>query len=138
MDGATSHVLDTKAKFLYLYQIVNDRGTNEIIRTNILDLECDPALITSWGHFYGYGFYTVGPGTEEVRPTASGEGEEKIAPISFANPLATGRPPTRTYRKEADHTLAPSLLAIGPESARIFSSLSESVCTARRSVSSSS
>jgi hypothetical protein len=72
--GGFSPRLDTKAKYLYVYQIVNDRllepnknrtklavdgekaPTAEEISTFYLKLLVDPRYITSWGHFRGTGF----------------------------------------------------------------------------------
>src|SRR5262249_22222815 len=62
-----SPVLDTKARYLYLYQVVNDRGLyqwdgatfaalrdqvrNEDVGSTWIRLLVDPRYITSWGHF---------------------------------------------------------------------------------------
>ena len=68
--GQFSPKLDRKAKYLYLYQLVNDRGmetpkilpagekdlnVSDIAGTS-LNLIVDPRFITSWGHFKGTGF----------------------------------------------------------------------------------
>src|SRR5438067_9720021 len=65
-DGGVSPRLDTRAKYIYLYQMVNDRGLNPISAENFaamgkiraqdlasfgLKLLVDPRYITSWGHF---------------------------------------------------------------------------------------
>jgi hypothetical protein len=76
--GVVSPRLDTKARYLYLYQVVNDRGTVEPskdgtvkwvvanadrkaapiqdVASFTLKLMVDPRFITSWGHFRGAGF----------------------------------------------------------------------------------
>ena len=43
--------LDKKARYLYLYQVVNDRGSKSPIHEVTLRLIIDPAMITSWGYF---------------------------------------------------------------------------------------
>ena len=71
-ENSVSPNFDRKAKYLYLYQIVNDRGLNppkqgvvpavdgDINTANISDfalrLLVDPRYITSWGHFRNMGF----------------------------------------------------------------------------------
>jgi hypothetical protein len=71
-ENSVSPHLDRKAKYLYLYQIVNDRGLNPpkegvlpAVDTHIhtadisnfaLRLLVDPRYITSWGHFTNIGF----------------------------------------------------------------------------------
>jgi hypothetical protein len=76
--GAQSPRLDTQSRYLYLYQVVNDRGTidpqkgggvlpavaglqNKAVKIQevasfTLKLMVDPRYITSWGHFRGAGF----------------------------------------------------------------------------------
>jgi hypothetical protein len=72
-----SPALDTKARFLYLYQVVNDRGLDlgkpdrnkkaiapalgqelnvEDVASATVRLLVDPRFITSWGHFRNAGF----------------------------------------------------------------------------------
>ena len=71
-ENSISPNFDRKAKYLYLYQIVNDRGlnppkggvapaaTSDVHTSNISDfalrLVVDPRYITSWGHFQNTGF----------------------------------------------------------------------------------
>jgi hypothetical protein len=43
--------LDKKARYLYLYQIINDRGSKSPLHEATIRLIIDPALITSWGYF---------------------------------------------------------------------------------------
>ena len=40
-----------KARYLYLYQVDNDRGSKSPIQTVTIRLIIDPSLITSWGFF---------------------------------------------------------------------------------------
>ena len=71
-NGVFSPGLDTTAKYLYVYQVVNDRGldppekgiafagypnprTEDIVTTTV-KLQVDPREITSWGHFANMGF----------------------------------------------------------------------------------
>ena len=49
-NGAFSGGLDTSAKYLYLYQTVNDRGPDSgNVKTSTVRLLLDPQHITSWG-----------------------------------------------------------------------------------------
>ena len=101
--GAFSPHLDTRSKYLYLYQIVNDRGMEKPVKGEVapagLDLEkkepnidniagyalrlsVDPRYITSWGYFKNAAFTAQVPNrtrTGEVIPAADGIGESKIA-----------------------------------------------------------
>src|SRR5205823_3281832 len=44
--------LDADARYLYMYQIVNDReGTKAAVKDVTVRIVVDPRLITSWGHF---------------------------------------------------------------------------------------
>lgn len=44
--------LDVEARYLYLYQVVNDReGTRTAVKDVTVRLIVDPRLVTSWGHF---------------------------------------------------------------------------------------
>jgi hypothetical protein len=97
--GTSSPSLDTSAKYLYLYQVVNDRGTDRDIRSASVKLlagassttedgrprEPDerpfpetvpgPKAITSWGSFSGTGFAlpkAAGPARGEVLPVSAG------------------------------------------------------------------
>jgi len=58
----TSPRLDTNARYLYIYQVVNDRGFDPLqdwskrnvtqeIASAYINLNIDPRWITSWGHF---------------------------------------------------------------------------------------
>ena len=56
--GNPSPGLDREAKYLYLYQTVNDRGTTLPIQSTSIRLLVDLKRkeITSWGYFSGRGF----------------------------------------------------------------------------------
>jgi len=73
-----SPALDTPAKYLYLYQVVNDRGLPPVSEVKLaagqemsnmplpiasasLTISVDPRYITSWGHFRGTGFVATVP-----------------------------------------------------------------------------
>src|SRR5262249_47719607 len=49
--GDASPELDTTARYLYLYQTVNDRKTKTPIRSTSVRLLVPPRRITSWGSF---------------------------------------------------------------------------------------
>ena len=53
LDGSLkpSPGIDKKARYLYLYQVINDRGSPSPISDVTIRLIIDPALITSWGYF---------------------------------------------------------------------------------------
>jgi len=44
--------IDTKAKYLYLYQVVHDSGRPTPVRQVTIRLLVDPRHITSWGHWH--------------------------------------------------------------------------------------
>jgi hypothetical protein len=90
--GSYSPGFDTTAKYLYLYQVVNDRGldpkgaatknirTEDIVSTTI-KLLVDPSAISSWGHFTGTSFVSRVvdrdlKGKEQVAP--DGKTEHKL------------------------------------------------------------
>lgn len=43
--------LDTEARYLYLYQVVNDSNREAAVKSTSIQLIIDPRLITSWGFF---------------------------------------------------------------------------------------
>ena len=49
--GRNAEVLDTTARYLYLYQVVNDSYRPAQIKSTAVRLLIPPHLITSWGHF---------------------------------------------------------------------------------------
>ena len=99
--GASSPGLDTGARYLYLYQTVNDRGTDLPVQSTTIQLLPDlkKREITSWGSFTGVGF---------ALPARAG-GRDGILPVSTtikdageAEPIyrspAPAVPATRPYR----------------------------------------
>src|SRR5207248_4342355 len=56
--GGSSAGLDLSARYLYLFQLVNDRGTLLPIQASALALQVDlkNREITSWGSFPTFGF----------------------------------------------------------------------------------
>ncbi|MFQ3592324.1 MAG: hypothetical protein SNJ82_03925 [Gemmataceae bacterium] len=74
--------IDPDARYLYLYQLVNDSGREASIRTLSIRLIVDPRLITSWGHF-----------AERKR---TDKGEQSVRGVGFAFPFQTkeGKEPT--------------------------------------------
>ena len=91
VNGAASPALDTKSRFLYLYQVVNDRGTEFAIRNSSVKLICACA-ITSWGHFASVGFATEAGGDK---------GAAVIRPVSSSLPAVLDAPPDKAYRNPA-------------------------------------
>jgi hypothetical protein len=57
-----SPALDTTAKYLYLYQTVNDGSNANVISTNSVSVDA-VSFVTSWGHFSAVGFTQTPPGT---------------------------------------------------------------------------
>jgi len=64
--------IDPDARYLYLYQLVNDSGRPAAIRTVSIRLIVDPRLITSWGHF--------------VERKKTDKGEKSFRGVGFALP----------------------------------------------------
>ena len=81
LNGTASPMLDTSARYLYLYQVVNDRKTPAPILSVSIKLIVDPHEITSWGHFHGAGFAISVKGENEVAG-------EQLRPVSFTNVIA--------------------------------------------------
>jgi hypothetical protein len=96
-DGTSSPALDINARYLYLYQVVNDRRTPTPIGNASVKLIVEPPDVTSWGHFDGVGF-AVPLRTDKV---ASG-GE--IRPVSYTNVLFGGVL-DRIYKSPAEYVL---------------------------------
>lgn len=115
-DATSSPPLDTRARYLYLYQVVNDRGveplpvrpisTTEIgtepIASASIALTVDTRYITSWGHFTRGGFTIKAPDRKmngEI-VTIGQPGEEKdrelIVAVS-ANPSVVGKLPEQRF-----------------------------------------
>lgn len=101
-ENAFSPQYDRKAKYLYLYQIVNDRGMdpndNPILLAadkdiNISDvrhwaikISVDPRHITSWGHFRDLSFHASVPLKDRKGETPAADGAGgKILPLAFSS-----------------------------------------------------
>jgi hypothetical protein len=95
-NGSPSPALDTSAKYLYLYEVVNDRRTPVPIQSASLKLHADAKEITSWGYFHGVGLATP--------PAAAKAGP--IRPVSVAN--VVGAETERLYRREAPAVAVPA------------------------------
>jgi hypothetical protein len=56
--GTTSSDLDLQAEYLYLFQVINDRGTDLPIQGIAVKLHSDlkKDALSSWGNFHGMGF----------------------------------------------------------------------------------
>jgi uncharacterized protein (TIGR03382 family) len=100
-NDAGSPSLDTRAKYLYLYQVVNSRGLDPIspgmfaantqkgtepIASTAVRLRVDPRYITSWGHFKNTGL------TLAVMPEHLQEKKEGIAPAAGEKKSDAARP----------------------------------------------
>ena len=140
--GDLSPHLDTRSKYLYLYQIVNDRGMEKPTAGEIagagLDLEkkepniddiaayalrlsVDPRYITSWGHFKGAAFTAQVPNrtrTGDVIPAADGPGDSKIAfAVSAYQPILADIPIKRYINRSPAYPLPTDMVnsfGVGP------------------------
>ncbi len=105
--GRGSDKLDTNARYLYLYQVINDSGRPGQIKSTAIRLLVPPHLITSWGHFAlrqagatrGVGFSM----TFEVPEAKNPEGRNMILPVSTEHPGVSDR----VYRDPAPFFNAP-------------------------------
>lgn len=119
-DGGVSPRLDTRARYIYLYQLVNDRGLDprggvvpaalntiraEDVASFGLRLLVDPRYITSWGHFQGAGFTAFVKDRNQINQvrTAADGSEVPIRLAVSANPSINGELPQKkfTYRSPA-------------------------------------
>jgi hypothetical protein len=98
-NGASSPALDAGARYLYLYQVVNDRETDSSIQNVSIKLTAALEEVTSWGHFHGVGFGV---------PKAEGKAD-KIRPVSFNNVLGPAKD-DRLYQSPAEAVTAPQAL----------------------------
>lgn len=108
--------LDTQAKYLYLYQVVNDRGLDprpgvilpavarefktEDIGVAEVKLIVDPRYITSWGYFKNTAFSAMVPDRNpsgEIRPAAEGA-SSNIRLACSTNPSILNELPEKRYR----------------------------------------
>lgn len=114
-DGGVSPRLDTKAKYLYLYQLVNDRGLDpregvafaaydkvraQDVASFGLKLLVDPRAITSWGYFQGAGFTALAPDRNQINQVrlAADGAEATIRLAVSSNPSILGELPQKQYR----------------------------------------
>ena len=99
--GVSSPGLDTTARYLYLYQTVNDRNTTSAIRSTSIRLLVEPEYITSWGHFQGNGFYSSSAarpaGATGIKPAADDNGAGDIRAVSMESPIVSGEK-VKSYR----------------------------------------
>src|SRR5262245_22709450 len=119
--GERSPILYPRSKYLYLYQIVNDRGLepskikaaavaddelhNEPIAHYALKLMVDPSLITSWGYLPQTGFVAnVTDVKFDGEPVQAAGGAKGILAVS-ANPY-TNRSPAYPLKNFLDISLA--------------------------------
>ena len=91
-----NRTLDTSARYLYLYQVVNDSGRDSAVLQATVRLLVDPRAITSWGHFAA----KKDNKTQGVGFAAAFDG--MVLPVS-ASHQAVDDP---TYRDPAPHHLA--------------------------------
>lgn len=103
-NGTSSPALDTSAKYLYLYQVVNDRRTMAPIETTAIKLDVDMRDITSWGYFDGVGF---GLPADKKAGEANG-----IRPVSFGSLPAGGEDASRAYKVKAPLNALPDALRL--------------------------
>lgn len=123
--------LDTQAKFLYLYQVVNDRGLDPMpikpaaadqdIESGPLDmvmvpLVIDPRYLTSWGHFKKWSFLVD---VAETRldgtpvPAALGGGKDEVMAVS-SNPSVLVKLPEQAYQIDAPFHKMRNWIGLGP------------------------
>ena len=115
LDGALkpSPGLDKKARYLYLYQAINDRGSPSPISTVTIRLIIDPALITSWGYF--------GPAhaNDPKAKLGAATGVGFLSDASVKNvivPMSTdyhAGPPKRPYMPNAPRMSVPNPYGLG-------------------------
>src|SRR5262245_15383102 len=121
IEGGTSPTLDKTARYLYLYQTVNDRGTEGVITSTSVRLLVDPKAITSWGYLPSMGFaarprewapqtkigiraadFEDREGGIKVRPAIEDAPRGRPQPISYAVTYVSGvQPENSKYRDPA-------------------------------------
>jgi uncharacterized membrane protein YgcG len=107
MRGRGSEKLDTTARYLYVYQVINDSGRDGQVKSAAVRLLVEPHLITSWGHFTqkmgegvkGVGFSMYFVNTDPNNPKI----KNMILPVSTAHSGVTDR----VYRDPAPYFNAP-------------------------------
>ncbi|MFO0865101.1 MAG: PEP-CTERM sorting domain-containing protein [Gemmataceae bacterium] len=80
-NGGASPSLDTQAKYLYLYQVVNHQRTDPVIESASIKLLVDLSDVTSWGYIHGLGFATDEDGG--IRPISA---NNKLDPNTYRSP----------------------------------------------------
>ncbi|MCI0641265.1 MAG: hypothetical protein L0Y72_00960 [Gemmataceae bacterium] len=117
MENTVSPELDRKGKYLYLYQIVNDRGLDppkDGIRPAVegdietaeinhfaLKLVVDPRYITSWGYFRNVTFSSnvQDKGAGKGGVVGAAEGKPAILPMAFSSdPAVLSSLPNQRFR----------------------------------------
>ncbi len=110
--------LDKKARYLYLYQVVNDRGSKSPIHEVTIRLIIDPALITSWGYF-AEAKKAQGQGPGAGRASASrrdgADAKVVVAPVSTEHPVG---PVKRPFVAGRPARIGPEALRDGPDQGR--------------------
>ncbi len=119
--------LDGKARYLYLYQVVNDSGRNGIARSVSVQLIVPPERITSWGHFAlrrendqarGLSFALEVPdktrkSRTEIWPVSSEHTPVKPEQSAYQNPAPYEPRPDLTF--DLQPILVNNIVAAGPE-----------------------
>jgi hypothetical protein len=99
--GNSSPDFDATARYLYLYQTINDmpQALNGVSNSSVYLI--DPTLLTSWGHFEGHGFAIF---------TQDKTGKQAIRSVSYGNPVDG---PERVYKPRDREHLLDNPLTIG-------------------------
>jgi len=79
-EGKQSAALDKKARYLYLYQVVNDGSNKKEISRSWVTLRVNPKAVTSWGHFTDLGFANKKGDVAAGKPFAGGQDFDQSAP----------------------------------------------------------
>ena len=112
----SSGKLDRSARYLYLYQVVNDRGLDRSVtkvqgaanrEIDSQDIECArlrllvrPHLLTSWGYFRNLGFafdVSEQKGAGGIKFAALGDEGKFIRMAASSNPAVTEGLPSKAY-----------------------------------------
>lgn len=102
--GRSSDKLDTNARYLYLYQVINDSGRPAQLKSTAIRLLVPPHLITSWGHWAikaGENVRGVGFAMPFDDPALKAKGE--ILPVSTEHQGVSDH----TYRDPSPYFNAP-------------------------------
>jgi hypothetical protein len=105
--GRGSDKLDTAARYLYLYQVINDSGRPAQIKNTAVRLLVPPHLVTSWGHFAfkkGDAIRGIGFAMEfDLRDAKTPKAKTVMLPVSAEHPGVVDH----IYRNPAPYFLAP-------------------------------